>query len=165
MRFQFKKQSFVNFDMVVASNNKIIKTLQTSADGDERANDRAPVVLIVDDDDDSRLMLKILLEMWNYRVVEAGDGIEALDLAENSRPDLILLDVKMPNLDGFAVTEKIRRSAKIGSVPIIFLSGCAEANYKKRAFAVGGNEYLVKPLDFQALENSLSGYLSRSQKL
>ena len=90
--------------------------------------------------------------------------VQPINLAENICPDLILLDVKIPDLDGFRVTEKIRQSAKIGSIPIIFLSGYAEAIYKQQASAVGGNEYLVKPLDFQELENTLGRYISHSRK-
>lgn len=149
--------------MVDKLNNGNIKTLETS-DGHGQANKPTPIVLIVDDDDDNRVMLKILLEMWEYRVVEAKDGIEAVSVAENTRPDLILMDVKMPDLDGFGVTEKIRQSEKIENVPIIFLSGCGEAVYKQKASAVGGNEYLVKPLNFQELESTLGRYVSHSQK-
>lgn len=144
--------------MVETLNSKNTKTLETS-DNCGKQNEPAPIVLIVDDDDDNRSMLKILLEMWKYRVIEAKDGSEALAIAENARPDLILMDVKMPDLDGFGVTEKIRQSEKIENVPVIFISGCAEANYKQMASAVGGNEYLVKPIDFQELEITLGKYI------
>jgi len=150
--------------MVDFSNNKNIKTPETS-DGHGQWNKPVPVILIVDDDDDSRLMLKLLLEMWKYRVVEAKDGVEAINIVEISCPDLILMDVRMPNLDGFEVTRQIRDSAKIESVPVVFLSGCAEALYKQKASAAGGNEYLVKPLDFEALEHTLGKYISRSQEI
>jgi len=143
--------------MVNAQNNRNLNALETSGRG--QSNEPIPVVLIVDDDDDSRLMLKLLLETWKYRVIEAKDGIEALNIVENSCPDLILMDVRMPRLDGFGVTFQIRQSTKIESVPIIFLSGCAEASYKQTASAVGGNEYLVKPLDFEELEITVGKYV------
>lgn len=142
--------------------NTNVKTLASFSDGQGKQNELSPVVLIVDDDDDSRLMLKILLEMWNYRVIEAKDASEAINITENNCLDLILLDVKMPDLDGFDVTQKIRLSAKTESVPIVFLSGCAEAVYKQRATAVGANEYLVKPLDFRELETTLGKYIHGS---
>lgn len=66
-----------------------------------RADNSPPVILIADDDDDSRLMLKFLLESWNYLVIEAVNGAEAFCIAETEKPDLILMDVKMPDLDGF----------------------------------------------------------------
>lgn len=126
---------------------------------------RMPVILIVEDDEDSRLMLKTLLEMWSYRVFEAADGIEAISIAEQTRPDLILMDAKLPNLDGFETTRRIRQSATINDVPIIFLSACAEAVYRGRASDAGANEYLVKPLIFEQLEISLEKYLCQPQKI
>lgn len=121
-----------------------------------------PIILIVEDDEDSRLMLRLLLEMWRYGVIEAKDGVEAVSLAEKQQPDLILMDVKLPLLDGFATTRRIRASTAIDGVPIVFLSGCAEDEYRRAAFAAGGNEYLIKPLDFEQLEGTLGKYIPAS---
>lgn len=125
-------------------------------------NSLTPKILIVDDDEDSRLMLNFLLETWDYLVVEAKDGIEAVNLAERERPDLILMDVKLPCLDGFEVTRRIRQSEQTGGIPIVFLSGCAEPHYRRAATEVGDNDYLVKPLDFDKLQNTLVKYIDRS---
>ncbi len=122
-----------------------------------------PVILIVEDDEDSRLMLKILLEMWKYRVIEAADGLEAIRVAEEIRPDLILMDAKLPHLDGFETTRRIRESESVSRIPIIFLSACAEETYRRAARTVGADDYLVKPLDFELLENTLENYVSRRQ--
>lgn len=100
-----------------------------------------------------------MLETWNYRVFEATDGFEAVSLAGTERPDVILMDVKLPQLDGFDAARRIRESAKTGDIPIFFLSGCAEAVYRNAASAAGGNEYLVKPLDFEELEKALNKYV------
>ena len=145
--------------MVEIPNNGKIKPHENSSDGDGQHSEPPPIVLIADDDEDSRLMLKTLLEIWKYRVIEAKNGIEAINIAEQTRPDLILIDVKMPDLNGFNVTYHLRQSVKTESIPIIFLSGCAEATYKQQASAVGGNEYLTKPLDFQELEFTLGKYI------
>ncbi len=118
-----------------------------------------PIVLIVDDDDDSRLMLKTLLESWKYLVIEATDGVEAIKSAEENCPDMIIADVKLPSLDGFGVTQKLRQSPKTEKIPIAFLSGCAEAVYIRQGFAAGGNEYLTKPLDFEELKIILGRYI------
>jgi CheY-like chemotaxis protein len=118
-----------------------------------------PAILIVENDEDNRTMLKFLLEMWKYRVLEADDGIEALIIAEQERPDLILMDVRLPGLDGFDATRQIRKSEKIQSVPVIFLSGCAEASSRNAANDAGGNEYLVKPINFQELQYTLGKYI------
>ena len=150
--------------MIDSLNNKNIKSLETS-DGDGDGKDSFPVILIVDDDDDSRLMLKLLLEMWKYRVIEANDGIEAISITKTMCPNLILMDVRLPNLNGFDVTHQIRQSAEIEKLPIVFLSASADAPSKQKGFDVGGNEYLTKPLDFEALENTLGKYLRRTQEI
>lgn len=128
-----------------------------------QTNNLMPIILIVDDDEDSRQMLQFLLGTWSFRVIEATDGIEAVSVAEKENPDLILMDVKLPNLDGFGAARRIRESEKTRDVPIIFLSGCAEEFYKNAGNAAGGNEYLVKPLDFEELEKTLGKYIRRSQ--
>lgn len=124
-------------------------------------NDLALTILIADDDDDSRVMLKTLLKMWNYNVVEARNGSEAVSLAKAMRLDLILMDVRMPKLDGFETARQIRQLEEVTSVPIIFLSGCAGTAYYDRALESGGDDYLIKPLNFDLLEKTLDQYLCR----
>ena len=127
---------------------------------DRQKSDAPPVVLVADDHDDSRSMLRCLLEMWEYQVVEARDGSEAAALAEQFCPDLILMDVRMPLLDGFDAARKIRGSAKIGATPIVFLSGCDDAIYRDAGDELAGEyEYLVKPLDFEKLKSVTGKYL------
>jgi len=124
-----------------------------------------PTVLVVEDDADNRELLKTMLEMWNYRVVEAKDGLEALIIAEDICPDLILMDFKLPFLDGLETTLKIRRSAAMSRMPIIFLSGYGEAKYRAAADEAGANEYLVKPIDFDKLQFFISDQIKLSQSL
>lgn len=118
-----------------------------------------PTILIVENDEDSRLMLKFLLEAWKYRVLEAENGFQAMEIAEQEHPDLILMDVKLPVQDGLTTTRQIRQSPKINGIPIVFLSGSAEVNARQAAVAAGGNEYLVKPVNFQELERILGKYV------
>lgn len=118
-----------------------------------------PTVLLVEDDEDNRLMLKLMLEIWKYRVLEAKNGEEAVELAEKEQPNIILMDVQMPYLDGFEAARLIRQSNLIDGVPIVFLSGYAHAFYRQTAIAAGGNEYFVKPIDFTELEITLKKYI------
>ena len=115
-----------------------------------------PTILIVEDDEDNRLLLKMLLESWNYCVIEAEDGIEALKSAEKASPDLILMDVRIPLLDGLEAARQIRQSATICRIPIIFISGCAEPKYRAAARAIGANAYLTKPFDFDQLQSVIA---------
>ena len=123
------------------------------------AKDLPPTVLLVEDDEDNRLMLKLMLEIWKYRVLEAKNGEEAVELAEKEQPNIILMDVQMPDLDGFDAARLIRRSQPTDGVPIVFLSGCAQIYYRRTAFEAGGNEYLVKPIDFTELELTIKKYI------
>jgi CheY-like chemotaxis protein len=122
----------------------------------QQTNYFMPTILIVEDDEDNRLLLKALLEMWSYRVIEAKDGIAALETAKKVCPDLIVMDVKLPLLDGLETTRQIRQTKEICALPIIFLSGCAEAKYRAEAAEVGANAYLVKPFNFDELQSVIT---------
>jgi two-component system cell cycle response regulator DivK len=118
-----------------------------------------PLVLVVDDHADTRLMLNILLGIYGYNVVEAEDGMEAVNLVESVRPDLVLMDGNLPILDGIATTKRIRELATLNGVPIVFLSGHAEPSYRVEALSAGCNEFLVKPINFAQLKKLLSKYI------
>lgn len=116
-----------------------------------RLHSAAPVtVLVVEDSADVRLMMRILLEMEGYRVIEAADGLSAVELAVTERPALIMMDLNLPLMDGLAATGHIR--AQLPDVPIVVLSGHSGEDYRSAAFKVGCTDYLLKPLDFKLLE-------------
>ncbi|HQU83260.1 MAG TPA: response regulator transcription factor [Pyrinomonadaceae bacterium] len=123
--------------------------------------DSKPLILVVEDDDDSRQMLKFMLETWDFSVLEAADGIEALTLGSRMQPNLILMDARLPGLDGFQVTKRIRDDAFIKDTPIFFITGCAELMYKKSAINAGANEYFTKPVEFDELKLKIDKYISR----
>jgi CheY-like chemotaxis protein len=121
-----------------------------------------PVVLIVEDNEDVRFMLRTMLELrGGVSVVEAENGEKATTLAENVRPDLILMDGTLPVLDGFTATRRIRGLASGCSVPIVFLSGSAEPDSEARAFAAGCTDYLVKPFALGDLERVMERHLTK----
>lgn len=109
-------------------------------------------------------MLKFLLETWGFCVIGATNGRETVSLAERELPDLILLDAKMPLLDGFEAARLIRRIEKVSDVPIFFVSGCSEKEYRDAAHNAGADEYIVKPFDFAELENAIVKYVRFPQK-
>ena len=121
-----------------------------------------PLVLIVEDHDDTREMLRILLNMIGCRVIEAEDGEQAMSVAEKGHPDLILLDVKMPLLDGLTVTRLIRSHPVLNEVPILLLTGMDTPQVHREAFIAGCNDCLSKPLDFERLEDLIK-LLARSK--
>lgn len=124
-----------------------------------RPKDR-PVILVVEDDDDNRLMLKTLLEMKGYSVVQARDGQEASEVMERApAPQLILVDLQLPRLNGFALARRVRQHDQLGRVPIVVVSGHDPAQHRKLALAAGCDDYLLKPIDFQRLEEILQRLL------
>ena len=113
---------------------------------------RKRTVLVAEDNDDVRLMMRTLLEMKGYGVVEAGDGQETLSVAQVARPDLILMDLQLPRLNGFAVARFIRQHDELRGVPILIVSGHDPAKHRNLALAAGCNGYVQKPVDFDQLE-------------
>ncbi|PKN05995.1 MAG: hypothetical protein CVU72_06740 [Deltaproteobacteria bacterium HGW-Deltaproteobacteria-7] len=104
-------------------------------------------ILIVDDSEDIRVLLRRILATGGYDIAEAPGGEEALRRAGDFRPDLILLDIVMPGIDGFTVCEELRREGLLADVPIIFLSARAETADKVKGLGMGGADYITKPFD------------------
>jgi CheY-like chemotaxis protein len=107
-------------------------------------------VLIVDDFDDTRLLLRTWLERRGFRVVEAENGLQAIDRTETELPDLIIMDMQMPELDGLAATRRIRKSHD--SVPIVAVSAYGADQYRELALAAGCNDYVSTPFEPGTLE-------------
>ena len=119
-------------------------------------------ILVVEDYDDTRLMLKQVLEGKGFRVLEAINGQEAVEIVGHSRPDLILMDLDLPILDGIAATQRIRQQVEMSEVPIVAVTAYPGSFTHVKAFAKGCNEYLEKPIDFAQLDDLLSRYLAGS---
>ena len=114
-------------------------------------------VLIVEDEADLRKMLKILLGVYGYEVIEARDGYEAVEKAVEETPDLILMDIAMPVLGGLEATRAIRSHAELTEIPIVAVTGYEEF-YGVRAREVGCTDVLRKPLDFGQLRPVVESY-------
>ena len=121
-----------------------------------------PVVLVVEDFEDNRFMMRRLLEMSGYRVLEAINGEEAVELAQSERPQLILMDLSLPQLDGLAATRRIRQNPDMRDVPIVAVSAHDTADFHADALAAGCNDYVTKPIDFDQLEALLSRLLPKN---
>ena len=117
----------------------------------EEKSDSRPTVLVVEDFEDNRFMMRRLLEMSGYYVVEAVNGKQAVEKAESERPDIILMDLSLPQLDGLAATRQIRGRDGMDKVPIIAVSAHDSADFHAQALAAGCNEYVTKPIDFDQL--------------
>jgi Response regulators consisting of a CheY-like receiver domain and a winged-helix DNA-binding domain len=109
-------------------------------------------VLVVDDFDDTRLLLRTWFERRGFRVVEAADGLQAITQAETESPDLIIMDVQMPQLDGLSATRRIRGLKSLHSVPIVAVSAYGADQFRELALAAGCNEYISTPFEPATLE-------------
>lgn len=116
-------------------------------------------MLVVEDHDDTRFMLMYLLERLGCRVALAEDGEAAVRLAEQTHPDLILMDAGLPRMDGLAATRRIRTTPALACVPVVFLSGHAEAAFRAAALETGGDDFLIKPFEIGQLERVLERHL------
>ena len=126
---------------------------------EEEALSERETVLVVEDLDESRFMMKLSLELRGYRVLEAINGQEAVDIARREPLELILMDLSLPLLDGFAATRRIRDEARSGDVPIIAVTAHATAEYRVKALAAGCDEFVTKPIDFDKLGNLIDSLL------
>ena len=120
-------------------------------------------ILVAEDDADIRLMMSMLLGMKGYRVIEARDGQETLDVAQNERPDIILMDLQLPRLNGFAVARFIRQSETLSRVPIVVVSAHDPAKHRNLALAAGCNAYVQKPIDFDRLNELIVSLLPQER--
>lgn len=109
-------------------------------------------VLVVDDFDDARLLLRTWFERRGFRVVEAENGLQAIDQAQTESPDLIIMDVQMPQLDGLSATRRIRGLESMTSVPIVAVSAYGADQFRDLALAAGCNEYVSTPFEPATLE-------------
>ncbi|MDQ3131333.1 MAG: response regulator [Acidobacteriota bacterium] len=115
-------------------------------------------ILIVEDYEDTRNFMKFLIESYGYQVIEAADGIEAVDQAKHLSPDLILMDISLPMVDGLTATRAIRESNTAAKLPIIAVTAFGKSYYDK-AIAAGCNDLIDKPVDFEMLKPVLNYYL------
>lgn len=118
-----------------------------------------PTVLVAEDHEDSRLLFRLFLESKGCRVVEAGDGLEAISMVERERPDLVLMDVGLPGLDGLSATRRLRALEALRALPVVLISGYAAAEDRDRAVAAGCSEYLTKPLEMKQLDGVLDRHV------
>ena len=117
-------------------------------------------VLIVEDYEDTREFMKFLLETYGYQVIEAADGIEAIDRVRQQHPDLVLMDISLPVVDGLTATRAIREfDGNARQLPIIAVTAFGKYHYQK-AIDAGCNDLIDKPIDFDVLEPILNQYLS-----
>jgi len=116
-------------------------------------------VLVADDKDTGRELVRTVLEDCDYEVFEAGDGVEALEQARQVHPDLIILDLHMPRLDGFGVIKELRRDESFANTPVMALTASAMMGDRERALAAGFTGYIAKPIRLTTLRSEVERLL------
>jgi two-component system cell cycle response regulator DivK len=122
--------------------------------------DDAATVLVVEDTEDNRQMMRRLLEMSGFRVVEATNGKEAVKVASDVRPQIILMDLSLPFIDGLAATRQIRGLPDLHRVPIVAVSAHDTADFHNEALNAGCDAYVTKPIDYPELEELVNRLLA-----
>ncbi|RME77090.1 MAG: response regulator [Chloroflexi bacterium] len=120
-------------------------------------------VLYIEDHPAQRDILAQMLELNGFEVDVAGDGLEGVEKTRSWLPDLILMDLRMPRMDGFEAIKVIRSDEKTAHIPIIAISAWASAKHKERALEVGANEHFTKPVDLNRLLTTIRKYLGEKQ--
>ena len=118
-----------------------------------------PIILVIEDYSDSRTLLSSLLRAKGYKVMEARDGVEGLRQANRTPPDLILMDLAMPEMDGVEATRQLRQRQVLARTPIFAISAYATADVKHDALAAGCAEVFIKPLDIEKLLGKIKATL------
>jgi len=119
-------------------------------------------VLVVEDDQDNREMVIKVLKHNGYGVIEAGDGEEAIEKAKAENPDLILLDLYIPKMDGYEVTRRLKGDRGLKHIPIIALTAHAMKGSREEALAAGCDGYIAKPINVRELPQQIEHFLRRN---
>jgi CheY-like chemotaxis protein len=123
-------------------------------------NAHRPTILLIEDTREVVMMLVDYLEMAGYKMVTAQDGVDGLEQAKLTHPDLILMDIQMPRMDGFEATQNLRNDPEFKDIPIVALTALAMPNDRQRCLDAGMDEYLSKPVNLKALTKTIKKLLA-----
>lgn len=122
-------------------------------------------ILVVDDDIAINELIKVNLEIAGYKVFQAYDGTTGFALCKQELPSIVVLDVMMPEVDGFTVAQRIRKNDATKDIPIIMLTALSQLNDKVNGFNIGADDYLVKPFEMEELQVRIRALLKRSRQI
>lgn len=122
-------------------------------------------ILVIDDEQTINELIKINLELVGYKVIQALDGVKGFALAKQELPNAIILDVMMPEVDGYTVAQRIRQNPSTKNIPILMLTALSQLQDKVKGFDIGVDDYLVKPFEMEELKVRLRAILKRSGQI
>ena len=124
-------------------------------------DEKSGTILYVEDNSDNRMLIRRVLNAEGYTVHEASDAQEALTLLKTLRPDLILMDINMPDMDGYTLTAHIRAMPNLGLIPIVALTANVMRGDRERSLEAGCDGYIQKPIDIDTLTQQIERFLKR----
>jgi two-component system cell cycle response regulator DivK len=119
----------------------------------------APTILYIEDDFQNRVLVRRVLEASGYSIIEAEDGRIGLQMAQELVPDLILMDINLPEMDGYEVTARLKSSTRLAKTPIIAMTANVMKGDREKSFAAGCDGYIQKPIDVDLLPDQISRFL------
>ncbi len=122
-------------------------------------------ILVIDDDTAINELIRVNLELEGHKVVQAYDGIKGFALCKQEQPSLVILDVMMPEVDGFTVAQRIRKNDETKDIPILMLTALSQLNDKVNGFNIGVDDYLVKPFEMEELKVRVRALLKRTNQI
>lgn len=122
-------------------------------------------ILVIDDDIAINELIKVNLELAGYKVIQSLDGIKGFALAKQELPNAIILDVMMPEVDGFTVAQRIRQNPETKNIPILMLTALSQLNDKVKGFDLGIDDYLTKPFEMEELKVRIRAILKRTNQI
>jgi two-component system response regulator RpaA len=122
-------------------------------------------ILVIDDDKAINELIKVNLELSGYGVIQAYDGVRGFAMCKQEMPQLIVLDVMMPEVDGFTVAQRIRKNEAVKDIPILMLTALSQLNDKVTGFDIGVDDYLVKPFEMEELQVRVRALLKRARRI
>ena len=117
-------------------------------------------ILYIEDNFDNRILIKRVLEAEGYTVIEAANGLQGLELAKSNSPDLILMDINLPDIDGYECTARLRQIEGFEKIPIVALTANVLEGDRQKALVAGCDGYIPKPIDVDDLPNQIEGHLN-----
>lgn len=122
-------------------------------------------ILVIDDEQTINELIKVNLELAGYKVIQALDGIKGFALAKQELPNAIILDIMMPEVDGFTVAQRIRQNPETKNTPILMLTALSQLTDKVKGFDIGVDDYLVKPFEMEELKVRIRALLKRTRQI
>jgi len=126
------------------------------------SDNHVPTILYVEDNPDNRLLVRRILMVEGFRIVEAESATRALEVIQDLTPDLILMDINMPDMDGYTLTAQLKKIPHLQGIPIIALTANVMRGDKERTLDAGCDGYIQKPIDVDALPREINAYLNRN---